>query len=120
VSAQAIIERCASAGLKLWIGENGGLRFSGDGETLDLLRAELSANKAEILKALAVNSGAPAVETWLADKLATSVQPAIELHRAGELMGFSASQLEAARVKIGGRISSMTGNVFCGLALRQC
>ena len=51
-------------------------------------------------------------KTWLADKLATGAQLAIELHHEGELLGFSAGQLEAARLACGGRLSVMTGNIF--------
>jgi len=51
-------------------------------------------------------------ETWLSERLSTGAQLAIDLHRDGELLSYTASQLEEARLAIGGRISSMTGNVF--------
>jgi len=77
------------------------------------LRCNLPENgEVTAVTAALADSENQAVKVWLADKLATSVQLADVLHREGELMGFSAGQLEAARLAIGGRISSMTGNVF--------
>ena len=56
MSAQAIIERAKVAGLALSISDKGGLKFAGDARAVELMRPELIAHKAEILKLLGMTA----------------------------------------------------------------
>ncbi len=105
MNAQTIIERAQNSGLKLWAGESGALRYSGDAHTFEQLRPELIANKAAILKAL-VHTGE--VEVWLRQKL-DSIQPAKTIEVEAALMGYTMEELDTALIRIGGVRSQCLG-----------
>ncbi len=105
MSAQTIIERAQTSGLKLWAGESGALRYAGDATTFEQLRPELVANKAAILEALSL---AGAVESWLSQALG-SIQPAITIKVEALLLGFSSEELDAALIAIGATVSRCLG-----------